>query len=145
MSNVFELVANAAGYTGNNQLKSNSADIPPTNISGPIPGPLNPAVYVPFAAQDVNATCRAPGAKVFVAQGVNLSQTAASLPSPVNLTALNQDVPAAGPFNASATAPAAGPSNTNGGSGGNTSGAVNMVANLVFSILIAGIAVAFTF
>ncbi|KAF8589081.1 hypothetical protein K439DRAFT_462946 [Ramaria rubella] len=105
MSNVFSLVAKQVGHTNNNI--SGSA-IPLTNSSGVTPGPLNPNLYVPFAAPNITAL-GAGGGSVFQGPGLNLSLTAATLPQPANLTALNETVPASGPL-ASGTAPAGGSS-----------------------------------
>jgi hypothetical protein len=104
MSNVFSLVANVTGYQNNNL--SGSA-IPLTNSSGQTPGPLNGNQYVPFLAPNLTAV-GAGGGPVFVAPGLNTNLTTANAPSPVNLTASNETVPASGPdTGASATAPAA--------------------------------------
>ena len=55
------------------------------NISGPIPGPLNVEHYIPFAAPNTSAV-GAGGQGVFVAQGVDMSLTAASLAAQWMLT-----------------------------------------------------------
>lgn len=113
MSNVFSFVADITGWKNVN-VAGNA--IPLTNISGPIPGALNANAYVPFTAPNVSAI-GAGGGKVFVAPNLNLSLTAAIAPPPTNLTGLGQSVPASGPLNASATAPAAGSSPTTPTSG----------------------------
>jgi len=94
---VFSFVANATGYT-NEDIPD--ADIPLTNITKTIPGPLNAQYYVPFVAPNTSAV-GAGGGPVFLAQGLDTSLTAAAAPKPVNLTALNQTVPWLGPRNAS--------------------------------------------
>ncbi|KAF8589083.1 hypothetical protein K439DRAFT_1612981 [Ramaria rubella] len=91
-SNVFAFVASQVGHTNNNITGS---AIPLTNSSGLTPGPLNPNLYTPFTAPNMSAI-GAGGGSVFVAPGLNLSLTAAVASAPVNLTALNQSVPAAG-------------------------------------------------
>ncbi|GJJ11656.1 hypothetical protein Clacol_005892 [Clathrus columnatus] len=138
MANVYDLVAKAIGHDGNNDL-TGSSDLPLTNLSGPIPGPLNEAVYVPFTAQNANATCANKAGKVFVAPGVDLSLTADKAPAAVNLTALNENVPAAGNINLSATATAPGSSPTSPGSSGPspTSGAAHTMVNLAVAIIVA--------
>lgn len=152
-NNVYQFVADALGYTGNNDISDDA--IPVTNISGPIAGALNPEAYIPFPAPDTSAKCVS-GRNVFVGPGVNLSITAATLPPPVNLTAINQTVPASGPRipTGSAAAESGAPSPTapagDNGPGSNstksaTSGAVGVVANLVLSIVAVGAATFFSF
>jgi len=113
VSNVYGFVADAVGYQNIN-VTGNA--IPLTNITGTIPGPLNPQFYVPFAAPNVNAS-GAGGGPVFIAPGLNTSITPGTLPPPVNLTAKGQSVPAAGLANATASGSAPGPSGTGGSSG----------------------------
>jgi len=103
MSNVYSLVASATGYQN---LNVSGADIPLTNASGTIPGPLNAAIYLPFTAPNTSAV-GAGGDSVFIASGLNTSLTAANAPAPVNLTALGMTVPASGPINGTSTAPGA--------------------------------------
>jgi hypothetical protein len=93
LSNVYSFVAEKTGYEN---LKVTGADIPLLNISGKTPGPLNQNLFVPFLAPNLTAV-GAGGGKVFVAPGLNTSLTRANAPAPVNLTALNQTVPASGP------------------------------------------------
>ena len=62
------------------------------NLTGTIPGPLNPEYYVPFSAPNLNAT-GAGGGPVFQGPGLNTALSAASLPAPVNLTAQGLDTP----------------------------------------------------
>jgi len=129
LSNVFSMVTSATGYQN---LNITGADIPLTNITGTIPGPLNPNLYVPFTAPNVSAVA-AGGGQVFVAPGNNLNLTAANAPSPVNLTALGLNVPASGPPNSTATSPAASPTSTTGKSGAMKHGIAGALG--IFSIL----------
>jgi len=92
LSNVYAIVAEKTGYENNN---ISGSEIPPLNASGTFPGPLNPNLFVPFLAPDLNAT-GAGGGKVFVAPSLNTSLTPANAPAPVNLTAMNLTVPASG-------------------------------------------------
>jgi hypothetical protein len=113
MSNVYSIVAAATGYTN---LNLTGAQIPLSNATGTIPGPLNPNMYVPFLAPNT-AAVGAGGGPVFVAPGVNTNLTAANAPAPVNLTALGELVPAAGALSSSsATGTAAGPGSTSSSS-----------------------------
>ncbi|KAN0135815.1 Phosphoesterase family domain containing protein [Lactarius tabidus] len=131
LSNVFAFVANATNYTN---LAVSAADIPLTNLTGNIPGPLNALYYVPFTAPNTSAV-GAGGGPVFIGPGLNTSFTAANAPAPVNLTAHNQTVPASGPR----VAPS-----TNSSSPGKKSGAVGaregMVDATVLGALLAGVA-----
>lgn len=120
VSNVFSFVAAATNYTN---LNITGDAIPLTNLTGVFNGPLNAAQYVPFTAPNMSAV-GAGGQGVFVADSLNTSFTAAVAPAPVNLTALNETVPAAGPENASASAGAPGPSGSAGG--GSSSGALRL-------------------
>jgi len=90
VSNVYKFIADVIGYKN---LDVSGNDIPLTNLTGDIPGPLNAQFYVPFSAPNLNAT-GAGGGPVFVASNLNKSLTPETLPAPVNLTALNQTVPA---------------------------------------------------
>ncbi|KAH9016779.1 hypothetical protein EDB85DRAFT_2295081 [Lactarius pseudohatsudake] len=92
-SNVYSFVANATDYTN---LDIALTDIPLTNTTGIIPGPLNVQHYVPITAPNTSAV-GAGGRAVFVASGVDTSFTAASAPAPVNLTAQGKTVPWLGP------------------------------------------------
>lgn len=143
MNNVYKLVADAVGYTGNNDISGNA--IPLTNATTTIPGPLNPEFYQPFTAPNTTAKCVS-GGNVFVASGNNMSITAASLPPPVNLTSFNQDVPASGPRvpTGSSAADSGSPTPTspagdNGSSTNSTkpttSGAVAVMANMIVSLV----------
>ena len=89
---MYSFVANATGYVNNN---ISGSEIPLTNASGTIPGPLNQNLFVPFLAPNVSAV-GAGGGPVFIAPGLNTSLTTANAPTPVNLTALNETVPASG-------------------------------------------------
>ncbi|THH26371.1 hypothetical protein EUX98_g7812 [Antrodiella citrinella] len=91
VSNVYDFIASTVGYKN---LNVTGNDIPLTNLTGDIPGPLNAQFYVPFSAPNVNAT-GAGGGPVFVASNLNTSLTPQVQPAPVNLTASNQTVPAA--------------------------------------------------
>ncbi|KAI0698952.1 phosphoesterase family-domain-containing protein [Cerioporus squamosus] len=91
LNNVFDFVANVTGWK-NNGISGNSSSIPLLNITGTIPGPLNVEHYIPFAAPNTSAV-GAGGQGVFVAQGLNTSLSAASLPTPANLTAQGQSNP----------------------------------------------------
>lgn len=122
MSNVFSFVADVTKYKNVNV--SGSA-IPFTNATGDIPGPLNPEFYVPFPAPNVNAS-GAGGGPVFLGPGLNTSTQPFTLPPPVNLTALNQTVPAAGLGTSSPSGSV--PSPTSGGAG--SSGSLRVVAGL---------------
>lgn len=62
------------------------------NLTGTIPGPLNPEYYVPFSAPNLNAT-GAGGGPVFQGPGLNTALSATALPAPVNLTAEGLDTP----------------------------------------------------
>ncbi|KAH9059233.1 hypothetical protein EDB87DRAFT_1737742 [Lactarius vividus] len=82
-------VANATGYT---KRHVSLADIPLTNSTGTILGPLDMQYYVPITVPNMSAV-GAGGGPVFVASGVNPSFAAASVPSPVNPTAPGKTVP----------------------------------------------------
>ena len=114
MSNVYSFVANATGYVNNN---ISGSEIPLTNASGTIPGPLNQNLFVPFLAPNVSAV-GAGGGPVFIAPGLNTSLTTANAPTPVNLTALNETVPASGPDTDTPTSTA--PSSANSASSSST-------------------------
>ncbi|KAF8262921.1 phosphoesterase family-domain-containing protein [Lactarius quietus] len=135
LSNVYSFVANATGYTN---LDVSAADIPLTNLTGNIPGPLNAQYYVPFTAPNTSAV-GAGGGSVFVASGLNTTFTAASAPAPVNLTAQNETVPWAGPRVTSSSS-----SSNSSSSSGKKSGAVGaregIVGATVLGALLAGVA-----
>ncbi|KAI0063944.1 hypothetical protein BV25DRAFT_1990488 [Artomyces pyxidatus] len=114
LNNVYSVVASTTGYVNNNIT---GAAIPFTNATGTIPGPLNAELYVPFTAPDVNAV-GAGGGKVFVAPSLNVNFTAAAAPAPVNLTALGQTVPAAGPINGTSSGSGSAPAPTASGKSG---------------------------
>ena len=113
MSNVFSFVANATNYTN---VALTEAEFPLTNLTGVAAGPLNAEAYIPFTAPNMSAV-GAGGQGVFVAPSLNTSFTAAAAPAPVNLTASNLTVPAAGPVNATSSASAPGPSGSGAASG----------------------------
>ena len=75
----------------------------------------------------MNAT-GAGGGPVFVAPNLNKSATPASLPGPVNLTALGQDVPSSGPANASGSGSGSAPAPTGGSGSDATSNVVSSFA-----------------
>ncbi|KAJ7776306.1 phosphoesterase family-domain-containing protein [Mycena metata] len=89
MSNVFSFVAQKTGYKN---VHVSAAQAPHLNISAVAPGPLNSAAFVPFAAPNLKAR-GAGGGSVFLRPGLNTKLTAASLPPPVNLAALNTTTP----------------------------------------------------
>ena len=83
MSNVYQVVANVTGYKN---LNVTGDAIPLTNLTTTIPGPLNAALYQPFAAPNTSGS-RPGGGPVFVAPGVDTNLTAAALPAPTNVVA----------------------------------------------------------
>ncbi|KAI9438413.1 hypothetical protein BJY52DRAFT_1421507 [Lactarius psammicola] len=87
LSNDYSFVANARGYTN---LDVPLADIPLTNITGTIPGPLNAQFYVHLRRTRPPSVG---GGPVFVTSGLDTSFTAASAPSHGNLTAQGKTVP----------------------------------------------------
>lgn len=156
MSNVFSYVANVTGYKN---LNISGPAIPLTNATADIPGPLSmshrshplpplllfiyetfsssvfltpdPEFYVPFTAPNVNAS-GAGGGSVFLAPGLNLSIQPSTLPPPVNLTALNEDVPSAGEGGTSSNSTASGaPSPSTTGANGTHSSASKLVEDVV--------------
>ena len=82
LSDVFAFVANATSYQNNNLTTDN---LPLLNLTGTIPGPLNPEAYVPYLAPNVDST-GAGGGPTFVAPNVNTSLNASTAPAPVNVT-----------------------------------------------------------
>ncbi|SNX87335.1 related to acid phosphatase [Melanopsichium pennsylvanicum] len=86
MSNVFPLYADVFGYQ-NTQV--DDADIPQTNLTGVAPGPLSDTSFTLFYAPDDVKVVGAGGQPVLVKNGLNISQTLATLPQS-NLTALGQ-------------------------------------------------------
>jgi hypothetical protein len=81
---VFNLVASVTSYHNNNL--TNSSALPQLNLTGTIPGPLNPDYFVPYLAPNTNSTGGGSG-KTFVAPNVNTSLTTANAPAPVNISA----------------------------------------------------------
>ncbi|KIM65607.1 hypothetical protein SCLCIDRAFT_22508 [Scleroderma citrinum Foug A] len=68
LSNVFKVVADQTGYK-NNGL-TNSSTLPLLNITGTIPGPLNPQYWAPWRAPDI--TCVGAGeGPTYVSPGTN--------------------------------------------------------------------------
>ncbi|KAH7883977.1 phosphoesterase family-domain-containing protein [Phlebopus sp. FC_14] len=92
LANVFSFVASATMYQNNNLTTSS---LPALNLTGTIPGPLNPGLWVPYLAPNVNSTGAGSG-PTFVAPGVNMSMTPANAPAPVNLTSMSQTMTGAG-------------------------------------------------
>ncbi|KAG1758028.1 phosphoesterase family-domain-containing protein [Suillus lakei] len=84
VANVFNFVASNTSYKNNN-LTASSASLPQLNITGTIPGPLNPDYYVPYLAPNTAGTGGGSGV-TFVAPNVNTSLTSANAPAPVNIT-----------------------------------------------------------
>jgi hypothetical protein len=91
---VFKLVSSVTSYQNNN-LTATSVSLPQLNLTGTIPGPLNPDYYVPYLAPNTNSTGGGSG-KTFVAPNVNTSLTSASAPAPVNISASTGTSSAAG-------------------------------------------------
>jgi len=135
LSNVYSFVANATGYTN---LDISGADIPLTNLTGNIPGPLNTQYYVPFTAPNTSAV-GAGGGPVFVASDLDTKFTAASAPAPVNLTAKNAVDPWSGPRVAASSS-----SSNSSSSSGKKNGAVGVregiVGATVLGALLTGVA-----
>lgn len=94
VANVFNLVASVTSYKNNN-LTASSPSLPQLNITGTIPGPLNPDYYVPYLAPNTAGTGGGSG-KTFVAPNVNTSLTSANAPAPVNISAPTTTSSAAG-------------------------------------------------
>ncbi|KAG1738600.1 phosphoesterase family-domain-containing protein [Suillus paluster] len=90
VSNVFNLVASATSYKNNN-LTGSSSGLPQLNITGTIPGPLNPDYYVPYLAP-TNGTGGGSG-PTFVASNINKTLTPANAPAPVNISATSTPTP----------------------------------------------------
>lgn len=133
LSNVYSFVANATGYKN---LDVSLADLPLTNITGTVPGPLNVQYYVPFTAPNTSAV-GAGGGSVFVASNLDTNFTAASAPAPVNLTAQGETVPWAGPRPGSSATT----SNSSNGPGNGAAGArEGIVGATVLSALLASVA-----
>ncbi|KAF8557383.1 hypothetical protein OG21DRAFT_1505322 [Imleria badia] len=81
VSNVFSFVANATSYQNNNLT---TKGLPLMNLTGTIPGALNPVAYVPYLAPNIDSV-GAGGGPTFVAPNVNMSLNASTAPAPVNL------------------------------------------------------------
>ncbi|KAI6136995.1 phosphoesterase family-domain-containing protein [Pisolithus sp. B1] len=92
VANVFKFVADETGYQ-NNDLTGNST-LPLLNLTGTIPGPLNPDYFVPYLAPNTSGVGGGNGS-TYVAPGTNMSLNASTAPAPVNLTASSAS-PAAG-------------------------------------------------
>lgn len=119
-------------------MNVSSSDIP-TNLTGVIPGPLNPGLYVPFTAPNTSAV-GAGGGSVFVGPGMNTSFTAAVAPPPVNLTQQNKTLPWSGPRNGSNAVT----NSSNGNGNGKPSGAADVregvIGAAIFGTMLAGVA-----
>ncbi|KAG0703089.1 phosphoesterase family-domain-containing protein [Suillus ampliporus] len=85
VANVFNVVASTTSYTNNN-LTASSSTLPQLNLTGTIPGPLNPDYYVPYLAPYTNVTGGGSG-PTFVASTVNKTLSPANAPAPVNISA----------------------------------------------------------
>lgn len=94
VSNVFSFVANITSYK-NNDLTGTSPSLPQLNITGTIPGPLNPDYYVPYLAPNTSGTGGGSG-PTFVASNVNMSLNSTDAPAPVNISAATTTSSAAG-------------------------------------------------
>ncbi|KAI5991422.1 hypothetical protein EDD15DRAFT_2368793 [Pisolithus albus] len=81
---VFIRVADLTGYE-NNGLTGDST-LPLLNLTGTIPGPLNPGYSVPCIAPNTSGVGGGNGS-TYVAPDMNMSLSASSTPSRVNLTA----------------------------------------------------------
>ncbi|EJT99736.1 hypothetical protein DACRYDRAFT_23755 [Dacryopinax primogenitus] len=124
MSNVFNFMITEYNVSYTNEDVTNP---PLTNLTGNIPGPLNPQYWIPFTAP-VNSTGAGGGPTLFL-PGTNMNQMAANSPAPVNLTALGEALPGSTP----ATSAAAGGSSPSPSAG--TSGAVELRMGAVSLLL----------
>ncbi|KAH9061785.1 hypothetical protein EDB83DRAFT_2520210 [Lactarius deliciosus] len=123
------------------------ADIPMTNITGTIPGPLNMQYYVPITAPNTSAVgawaaepsssrCGVEAHVDLTASNVDTSFTAASAPA-INVTAQGKTVSWLGPRVAAASAN----SSSGSGDGAAATGArQGMVGAMVLGALLAGVA-----
>ncbi|KAL8291389.1 hypothetical protein RQP46_002367 [Phenoliferia psychrophenolica] len=107
-ANVYDFVAKMTNHT-NNGLTIDSLDLPLTNITGNIPGPLNSAYWQPVLAPNASAI-GAGGGPVFISAGTDMSLTSSST---VNLTAMgvrnpDQVIPTTSGVSPSAAASATG-------------------------------------
>ncbi|KAF8190982.1 phosphoesterase family-domain-containing protein, partial [Mycena galopus ATCC 62051] len=89
VSNVFSFVAKETGYQN---VKIPASEVPQFNLSAVVPGPLTSALFVPFAAPNLNAHGAGKGG-VLTRPGLNEKLTVEKLPAPVNLLALNTTTP----------------------------------------------------
>ena len=80
LSDVFSFVADVTGYKNNGM--TGSSQLPLLNITGTIPGPLNPQYWIPYLAPNTSGTGGGSG-PTFIASGTNMSMTTA--PAPINL------------------------------------------------------------
>ena len=110
-----------------------------TNLTGTIPGPLNPGLYVPFTAPNTSGV-GAGGGPVFVGPGMDTSFTAAVAPAPVNLTQENKTLPWSGPRNGSNAVTNSSSSNGNGKSSGAVDVREGVIGAAVFGTILAGVA-----
>ncbi|KAJ7144285.1 phosphoesterase family-domain-containing protein [Mycena epipterygia] len=89
VSNVFDFVAKKTGYKN---IHVKHSEVPHFNLTGVVPGALNSAAFIPFAAPNIHAE-GAGGGPVFLRPGINTSLTTAKLPAPVNRLMLNSTTP----------------------------------------------------
>ncbi|KAF9229735.1 phosphoesterase-domain-containing protein [Gyrodon lividus] len=82
VANVFKFVAEATGYQNNNLTASST--LPLSNLTGTIPGPLNPQYWVPYLAPNTAGTGGGDG-PTFVEPGTNMSLNASTAPAPITL------------------------------------------------------------
>ena len=111
----------------------------PTNLTGTIPGPLNPGLYVPFTAPNTSAV-GAGGGSVFVGTGLGTSFTAAVAPLPVNLTQQNKTLPWSGPRNGSNAETNSSSGNGSGESSGVGDVGEGVIGAAIFGTILTGVA-----
>ncbi|KAF7333818.1 Acid phosphatase [Mycena venus] len=99
VSNVFYFIAAKTGYKN---VKVPADQVPQFNLTGVTSGALTSASFVPFAAPNLKAR-GAGGGTVLTRPGLNTKLTAVSLPSPVNMLALNKTTPWMSPRTTSGT------------------------------------------
>jgi hypothetical protein len=108
-------------------------------LTGNTPGPLNSDAYVPFTAPTINAT-GAGGGDVFVVDSLDTNFTPDKAPQPVNLTAMNQTVPALVPI-PTGTSPGGGSGDGSSGSGSDDNAADATMANLRVAVMACFVAI----
>jgi len=89
VSNVFSFVASKTGFK-NTEIPADQ--VPQFNLTGVASGALNANAYTPFTAPNLKAK-GAGGGPVLTRPGLNTKLTSASLPAPVNVTALDKTTP----------------------------------------------------